>query len=71
MNKTDREEIIKVVNSEIKKFAADSLDKEVSKVVGKSNTQTRTELVKLIKNSLESVYKLLWQKREFWKNDIK
>ena len=34
-------------------------------------TQTRDELISTIKSSLESVYKLLWQKKEFWKSDIK
>ena len=71
MNKTDRDQIIKIVNSEVTKFAANSLDKEVKKIISSSNSQVRGELVKLIKNSLEAVYKLLWQKREFWKNDIK
>ena len=71
MNRTDKDEIIKVVNSELKKFVADSLDKEVKRIVGSSNSQVRKELVKLIGNSMESVYKLLWQKRDFWKHDIK
>jgi len=71
MNKTEKDEIIKVINSELKNFIAVPLDKEIKKIVANSNSQTRGELIKLIKNSLESVYKLLWQKREFWKNDIK
>jgi hypothetical protein len=71
MNRTDRNEIESIVKSEIKKFLDDSLDKEVKKVVARSNTQTRNELVSLIKDSLESVYKMLWMKRDFWKHDIK
>ena len=71
MVKTDKKEIADIVNSEIKNFVNDSFDKEVKKVVAKTNSQSRKELVELIKNSLESVYKLLWQKRDFWKNDIR
>jgi len=64
-------EIKKLVNSEINKIFADSLDKEVKKVLAKQNSQTRAELIKTIKDSMEAVYKVLWQKREFWKTDIK
>lgn len=67
----DKEEIKKIVNDEIKKFITDSLDKEVKKILGKSNSSTRTETVSIIKNAMEAVYKVLWQKRDFWKTDIK
>ena len=65
------EDIKRIVNTEISKFINDSLDKEIKKIMAKSNTMTRNEMIKTIKDSLESVYKLLWQKRDFWKNDIK
>jgi len=64
-------EIKKLVNSEINKIFADSLDKEVKKVLAKQNSQTRAELIKTIKDSMEAVYKVLWMKRDFWKSDIK
>lgn len=67
----DRQEVKEIVNDEIGKFVNDSLDKEIKKVMAKSNTQTRGEMVNIIKNSLEAVYKMLWQKRDFWKTDIK
>ena len=67
----DRQEVKEIVNDEIGKFVNDSLDKEIKKVMAKSNTQTRGEVVNIIKNSLEAVYKMLWQKRDFWKTDIK
>lgn len=60
-----------IVNSEIKKFTEDSLDKEMKKILRNSNSQSRDELVSTIKNAIEAVYKMLWQKREFWKSDIK
>jgi hypothetical protein len=64
-------EIKKIVNSEIKKIFADSLDKEVKKVLARKNSQTRAELIQTIKDSMEAVYKVLWQKRDFWKTDIR
>ncbi len=67
----DRNEVKEIVNSEIKKFVDDSLDKEVKKILRSSNSQSRDELITTIKNAMESVYKLLWQKKEFWKSDIK
>jgi len=67
----DREEIKEIVSDEIKKFVDDSLDKEIKKIIGKSNTQSRNELISSIKNAIEAVYKVLWQKREFWKTDIR
>lgn len=67
----DKNEVKEIVNSEIKKFVDDSLDKEMKKILRNSNSQSRDELISTIKNAMESVYKLLWQKKEFWKSDIK
>jgi hypothetical protein len=60
-----------IINDEIKKFVDDSLDKEMKKVLRNSNSQSRDELINTIKNAMEAVYKVLWQKRDFWKTDIK
>lgn len=60
-----------IVNGEIKKFVDDSLDKEMKKILHNQNSQSRDELIGTIKNAIEAVYKVLWQKREFWKTDIK
>jgi hypothetical protein len=60
-----------VVNDEIKKFITDSLDKEIKKILHSTNSATRDELIQTIKNAMEAVYKVLWQKRDFWKSDIK
>ena len=68
MEKTD---VKGIVNDEIKKFVTDNLDKEIKKILHSSNSATRDELITTIKNSIEAVYKVLWQKRDFWKNDIK
>jgi len=67
----NNEDVKRIVNTEISKFINDSLDKEIKKIMAKSNTQTRNEMIRTIKDSLESVYKLLWTKRDFWKNDIR
>lgn len=67
----DKQDVKKIVNDEINKFVKDSLDKEVKLIIAKSNSQTRGEMISTIKNALEAVYKVLWQKKEFWKSDIK
>jgi polyribonucleotide nucleotidyltransferase len=67
----DRNEVKEIVNSEIKKFVDDSLDKEMKKILRNSNSQSREEVINTIKNAMESVYKMLWQKKDFWKADIK
>lgn len=67
----NKQEVKGIVNDEINKFVSDSLDKEVKKVLSKSNSLTRTETISIIKNAMEAVYKVLWQKRDFWKTDIK
>lgn len=60
-----------IVNSEIKKFVSDSLDKEMRRVLHDSNSKTRDEMIQSFKNAMEAVMKTLWSKRDFWKNDIK
>ncbi len=67
----DNSDVKEIVKDEINKFVSDSLDKEVKKILAKSNTMSRNEMISTIKNSMEAVYKVLWQKRDFWKTDIK
>jgi len=67
----ERNDIKEIINDEIKKFVNDSLDKEVKRILRSSNSQSRQEVVDIIKNALDSVYKVLWQKKDFWKTDIK
>jgi len=67
----DSNEIKGIVNDEIKKFVNDSLDKEIKKILRSTNSASRDELINTIKNSMEAVYKVLWQKRDFWKTDIR
>ena len=67
----DRDSVKEIVRGEIKKFVDDSLDKEIKKALHASNSQSREELITTIKNAMESVYKMLWVKRDFWKSDIR
>jgi len=67
----ERNDIREIVNDEIKKFIGDSLDKEIKKILHNGNSQSRQELIDTIKNALDAVYKVLWQKKDFWKTDIK
>lgn len=71
MTDSHRKEIVDIVNSEIKKFAKDTLDKEMKNILQKTSSQSRKELIDTIKNALEAAFKVLWIKRDFWKTDIK
>lgn len=71
MKRTERQEIVDIVNSELKKFVTDSLDKEMKTILEKGNSQSRKEMVQTIKDAMEAAFKLLWVKRDFWKSDIR
>jgi len=71
MHIMDEKATREIVNSEIKKFVSDSLDKEMRRVLHDSNSKTRDEMIQSFKNAMEAVMKTLWSKRDFWKNDIK
>ena len=64
-------EVRRIIKSEFTKLIKDQLDKEMELVLHKSNSASRAELIKTIKDSMEAVYKILWVKRDFWKSDIK
>jgi len=67
----DNDDVKKIVNDEIKKFVNDSLDNEIKKILRTSSSKSREEIITIIKKAMESVYKILWIKRDFWKTDIK
>jgi hypothetical protein len=64
-------EVVKLINVEIKKYFNDKLDSEIAKNLKSRNSRSRDELIITIKDSMESVFKVLWQKKDFWKTDIK
>jgi ATP-dependent Lon protease len=67
----EKSDVEKIVNDEIKKFVNDSLDKEMKRILRSSNSHTRDEMISTIKNAMEAVVRVLWQKKDFWKTDIK
>lgn len=67
----DNQEVKKIVKDEIRSYVKDSLDNEIKKMISKSNSPTRGQMIDIIKNAMEAVYKVLWQKRDFWKTDIR
>jgi hypothetical protein len=71
MDIMNKAEITRLVKDEVNKFVSDSLDGEIKKRIKKSGSETRTELMDTISNAVEAVFKVLWQKRQFWKSDIK
>jgi hypothetical protein len=68
MNKT---EVTVIVKSEIEKYVKDVLDKEVAALMHGKGTKTHQELIDIIKDAMEAVYKMLWVKKDFWKSDIR
>lgn len=67
----DKADVKSIVKDEINKFVDDSLDNEIKKVLSKSNSRTRDELINTIRNAFDSVYRTLWQKKDFWQQGIK
>lgn len=67
----DKDEVKKIVDDEIEKFIDDSLDKEMKGILHNSNSQSRAEIITIIRNAMESVYKTLWFKKDFWYSNIK
>lgn len=67
----DKAEIKQIVDDEIKKYLAVSLDKEMKRILHTQGSASRDEMIKTIKDSFEGVFKVLWMKRDFWKSDIR
>lgn len=70
MNNQDKLDVKGIVKDEIGKFVKDVLDIEMKKVLADKNSKSRQEVLAIFKNSMEAVFKVLWQKRDFWKSDI-
>jgi hypothetical protein len=67
----DNNDVKTIVKDEINKFVNDALDREVKKILKKSGSQTRNEMISTISDSMEMVFKTLWVKKDFWKTGIK
>lgn len=59
-----------LINTEIKKFVVDNLDKEVAKIMH-DKSKTRAEMIDMVRNAFDSVFRTLWQKKDFWSTSIK
>jgi hypothetical protein len=64
-------DIKKIIQDEIRKFSSETLDREVGKAINDKNSKSRAELIKAIKDAFDTVYKTLWQKKDFWRNEIR
>ena len=64
-------EVKEIVKSEIKKFINDILDKEMKKILHTNGSESRDELVVMVKNAFDAVYKTMWQRKDFWQSGIK
>lgn len=67
----DKVEVKAIVNDEIKKFIGDSLDKEIKKILRNGNTASRDEIANIVKDAFDTVFRTLWVKKDFWRNNIK
>jgi hypothetical protein len=67
----DNVDVKAIVKDEIDKFVNSALDKEVKKILKKSGSQTRDEMINSIRDGFESVFKVLWQRKDFWKQSIR
>lgn len=63
-------EIKSLINTEIKNFMMDNLDKNIAKIMH-DNTKTRSEMATSIGDAFDSVFRTLWQKKNFWSGSIK
>lgn len=66
----NEKEIKSLINSEIKKYILDNLDKDIAKIL-RDNTKTRKEMIDTIGDAFDSVFRTLWQKKGFWSTSIK
>lgn len=66
----NEKEIKSLINKEIRSFVLDNLDREVAKIMH-DNSKTRKEMVDSIGDAFDSVFRTLWQKKGFWKTEIR
>jgi len=67
----DNSDVKEIVRDEIKKFVTDSLDKEIKKILHNKNSVSREEMTTTIKDGMDGVFKLLWQRKDFWQMGVK
>jgi hypothetical protein len=72
LNKSDKEQIEKMIKSQIKTLTDKDLEKLVLDLVKKELKSKNMEerMTEVSKEALISLYKTLWLKRNFWVNNI-
>lgn len=75
-NKTEKKEIQKMIDSSFDDLVRDSsFEKKVEKIVKSNmkvqgNTKLEKEITDITKNVITQLYRVLWVRRNFWKNSI-
>lgn len=72
LNKTDKNQIEKMIKSEIKDLIDKDLEKIVLDLLKKELKDKKMEdrMLEISKEALISLYKTLWLRRNFWVNNI-
>ncbi len=67
----NKEEIVKIINDELKSFVKSELEREVKNLLSKSGSDVRKEVNDLVKNGLSKLAEFLWVRKGVWQTDIK
>lgn len=73
LTKTDKDDIKKMVKSEIKDLLNNDLEKEVLEILKKEikgNKELESRMEEVSTKVLVNLYKTLWMKRNFWVNKL-
>jgi len=71
MNNLSKTEVEKIVKDEIKKYIANKLDDDISKLVKSMSSKTRKASVDISKGAINKLAEFLWIRRSIYQNDIK
>ena len=66
-----KEELKKIVNTEIKSFVRNELDAELKKIMAKTNSDSRKEMTNVVKDGLAKFAEFMFIRKGIWQNDIK
>ena len=66
-----KSDIEKIVKNEIKTFISNELEKEMGKIMKKSTSDPRKEMIEISKQAIEKLAEFLWIRISVWKGDIR
>jgi hypothetical protein len=66
-----KKDVENIVKDEIDKFINKKFKDEFVKQIKSTTGQGRKEILELVKNALEELYKYMWIRRSVWKNEIR